>query len=190
MELEALKVAVKEKRGRDTMKMWHIRPEFEHLLEEPTENAVEEAGDKAEKTPKANKKGSITDFLVKGSGDETPASGSGSNKRKHSISVDTPSPSPSSFKDKGGSSGGGSEHKKKGKPKTAFQLYVKEHRAEAEASLGSESSDTTALKNRLLQMWRDLKSEDRAVYEKLEVEEKAKAEKSHSSGSSKKKMKR
>jgi SWI/SNF-related matrix-associated actin-dependent regulator of chromatin subfamily A member 5 len=180
VELEAQKLAVKEKQGNDATKVWHIRPEFEHLLE-VHDNESPEVEEQA-KTPKsAKKKGSITDFMVSKSGSTTtPTATSGKRKQPGSSTTTTPadkqSPSTST------------EKKKSSKPKTAFQLYVKEHRAEAEASLGDDASDTTALKNRLLEMWHALKSADRAPYEKLEAEEKAKFE--SRSGSSKKKAKR
>ena len=173
IELEAQRLAVKEKQGKDSMKVWHIRPEYKHLLEENAdkdEAAPDGKGEESKTSKSAKKKAGSTmaDFVAKGN--STPSSGS---KRKHS------STTPSS-----------SEQKKKSKPKTAFQLYVKEHRAAAEAALGAEqASDTTVLKNRLLDMWRELNENDRAKYEKLEVEEKIKFEKM-SSASSKKKAKR
>mmetsp|Transcript_11483 Transcript_11483/g.18741 ORF Transcript_11483/g.18741 Transcript_11483/m.18741 type:complete len:1481 (+) Transcript_11483:112-4554(+) len=174
VELEALKMFVKEKRGKDSMKMWHVRPFYAHLLDDKKDAGAPEQA----KTPKSTKKkGSITDFMVKSG--STPSSSTG--KRKHSDSSSTP------HGDKASPAGG--TEKKKSKPKTAFQLYVKEHRSEAEAALGDAASDTTALKNRLLEMWHALKKADRVPYEKMEAAEKVKFE-MRSGGSGKKKAKR
>jgi hypothetical protein len=169
IELEAQRLAVKEKQGKDSMKVWHIRPEYEYLLQEKGSSSKSSSNSDDSKTPKSfKKKSAITDYMVKGS--NTPSTG---NKRKHSST--TP---------------GSSEQKKKSKPKTAFQLYVKENRAAAEASLGADSAaDTAILKSRLLEMWHALKDTDRAKYDKQEADEKAKFEKAMS-GSSKKKTKR
>lgn len=196
VELEAQKMAVKEKQGRDTMRMWHIRPEFQHMLEEGDageEEEEESVEEETSKTPKSGGKkrpsGSITDFMTA----KTPGS---SSKRKLASSSSSSSSSTPGDNQSPPMSGGETDQKKKNKAKTAFQLYVKDKRGEAETMLGEAAVDTDVLKQRLLEMWRALGDIDRKPYLKMEADAKAKFERASAtasataSASGKKKAKR
>jgi len=164
LELKIAEISVKEKRGKDTMKMWYIKPEFEHLLDVGVAS-----GKKKEGSSKKRK-------LAASEADGTPSSKSAkttaaSTGKKSTADDDINRTSPRS-----------------GKKKTAFSLFVKDKRPQVEENLGPDV-DTAILKKELLDMWRSLGSSERAEYEKREAEFNSRGTKSSSDGSSKKKSK-
>ena len=113
LELKIAEIAVKVKQSDDTMKVWHLRPDFEHMLFSDAEEGEEgEEGSADEDNGKKASSSSSSSSL---------AGGGGKAKRKRE--------EPPSKAAEGGPNGGAKPARKL---RRAFQWFVKATREEAQ----------------------------------------------------------
>jgi hypothetical protein len=175
VEIKINELALKEKREEDSIKVWHIKPEFEfylHLEEkDPSsaeilaatasnpllkkglpkgpkkKNAVSASGEERKEGEENEEETAVvkTEKEAKDGGDKVPKSASKSVKSESSSAAKTPvkrKASDANLDDDEAHSPvlSGSTMKEPKKAKTAFGLFVKAKRAEAEAKLGPDAS--------------------------------------------------
>jgi hypothetical protein len=185
VEIKINELAIKEKRATDTQKVWHIRREFEHLLEDPAEKdtALAETKKKSDSAATSGKKRKT----VETTSTVEDAKPSASTAKKSRAAPAPAEPVPDTSKPAKSTpvtpkSAPPTTPKSEKKFKTAFEIFVKEKRAEVEADLG-EGADVRAinrlsptcsylvlqkgaLKSELRARWLALSESEQDVYEK------------------------
>lgn len=150
VEIKINEVATKEKREEDNIKVWHIRPEFEyylHMEDHPLPNEVgnsASAGKKATGKEKTEKKEEKDSSAKKGATSSASEKEKGKGKEVSSASKSTPAKrkaADANLDDEPEvASPLGNAAKEPKKAKSAFGLFVKAKRPEAEAKLGPDAS--------------------------------------------------
>lgn len=146
VEIKINELAVKEKRPEDQYKVWHIKDEFAHFLEQPGPGgyapvaaaaASSSSSSAPPKTPKSE--GKVKEEKGTSAAKATP----GKRKRDSSGGDD------GEAADGGDGNNAGSATKEPKKFKRAFGFFVKAKRAEAEEQLGEDAvvSEQTVMRN-------------------------------------------
>jgi SWI/SNF-related matrix-associated actin-dependent regulator of chromatin subfamily A member 5 len=158
IEIAIDKLMHKDKRSQDTLKVWHMRKEFEHLLagapaggsqtlaSPPPQPVKTENVEKT--TSKKRPRNSISNSDAATEDPQTVNS-------PHNANGETPGKIP----------------KEPRKFKRAFGFFVKEKRSDAEAMLGGEAENSEKLKELLTRMWEDADAAQKQIYEKKEQED-------------------
>jgi uncharacterized membrane protein len=140
VEIKINELAIKEKRATDTQKVWHIRREFEYLLEDAAEkeSTSTETKKKSDSVTTSGKKRKT----VEAAASVEEAKPTSSVKKSRAATAEPPPPEPSKSALKSAppatpKSAPPTTPKSEKKFKTAFEIFVKEKRAEVEADLGA-----------------------------------------------------
>jgi hypothetical protein len=120
VEFKINEVAVKEKRATDAQKVWHIKREFEHLLEDEKEPSTSTDSKKKTDTSAKKRKSDVAEVKTP-SQKKRPAEP----KEVTEEAIDTTAASKPV-----------ATPKTEKKQKTAFEIFVKEKRSEVEEALG------------------------------------------------------
>jgi len=184
VERKIMEIAVKEKRADDINKIWHLKPEFEYLLALVADESKKSASKKkkslaspadelksvsADEPKKVKGSSSSTAQKGKASADvtkpDTPVTvaktDSSSKVKRKAPELTSPSPTTATLKEPTRS-------------RTAFWFFVKDHRAEQEASMNNPS--TEELKERIQRMWEELSDTDREEYKQKKIQDEARYE--------------
>lgn len=137
VEIKINEIAVKEKRSEDTKQVWHVKDEYLHYLErdngESTHSADSSVPISSAPTVSVTKSASIKRKRSETEKSEEKASSSASTITPTTSTTPHAEGSTAGATASGGGGGGGAAPKK---PKRAFQIFVKDARAEAEAIVG------------------------------------------------------